>query len=96
MLKKKNKNLFVVRTKTGRILYRIEGEGYCFYEGKTMKFYFLDMVTSIIYLNYLGVISVNKVKSTLKRVLGYQIEASIFAEIKKKYLNSLPPELLNA
>lgn len=95
MLKRRNKNLYVVKTNTGKILYRKEDGGYCFYEGKTMKFYFLDTITGIFYLNYLGVISVKKVRSTLKKVLGYEVDVLIFDDIKKKYLGSLPPTLLS-
>jgi len=60
-----------------------------------MKFYFLDMITGIIYLGYLGVVSTNKVKSTIKNVLGYRVDQPVFDEVKKRYLNSLPPALLN-
>jgi len=69
-------------------------EGYCFYDGKTMKFYFFDKVTSIFYLNYLQEISNDKVCLILKRILGYEVDRASFKKVKRKYLKFLPSELL--
>jgi len=88
-----NKNLFSVKTKSDRLLYRVEDEGYCFYSTKSMKFFFLDKITGDFLLEYLGEIKESELLENLEEFLGYSPK-DVFGEIKNHYLKSVPGELL--
>lgn len=88
------KNLFVIRGTKGKILYRIEGDGYFFYSVTSMKFYFIDKVTGSLLLQRLNVKDRAEVKEKIEKILGYSI-TGIYTEVKKHYLELIPKELLS-
>lgn len=90
-----NKNLFSIQTPKGKLLYRLEGEGYCFYSTKVMRFYFLDKITGIFLLQSLKVIDQKQVKIKIRKILGYSIKG-IYSEIRKHYFSLIPKELAGA
>lgn len=93
MLKIKNKNLFSIQTSEGRILYRFEKDGFCFYSVKTMKFFFLDKITGIILLNHYDVLDKQSLQIEIEKILGYSIN-DVFEGITDHYLKSIPKILL--
>jgi len=92
MPKVQNNNLFEIGSGRNRILYRREGEGYCVYLCNQMKFYFLDKISGMLFLNHMNVLIRNEVEREINKTLGYTIEPSTFEEVKKQYLKELPEE----
>lgn len=88
-----NKSLFAIKTSSGRLLYRSEDAGYCFYSTKQMKFFFLDKITGEFLLEYFGEIDKYMMQSRLEEVLGYSV-ADSYDEVKTHYLKSIPKELV--
>jgi hypothetical protein len=86
------KNLHSIDIVNGRMLYRVEGDGYCFYSTQSMKFYFLDKVTSIFLLERFGEITQEAVLKSLGDILEYDV-SGVYDELKKHYLESIPEEL---
>lgn len=93
MLKKMKNNLFALNTKHGRLLYRMEGDGYCFYSEKLMKFYFFDQVTGGFLLEYFGVNITENLKVNIEKELSYDV-TEVFGDIRSAYLKKVPKELL--
>ena len=93
MPKKMSKNLFTIDTQSGRVLYRVEGDGYCFYTVKSMKFFFLDKISGDFLLERLGEISADKLRNNLEKMLGYSV-TDVFDGIKTVYLKSIPKDLI--
>lgn len=93
MPKKMTKNLFTIDTQSGRMLYRTEGDGYCFYAVKSMKFFFIDKISGDFLLEHLGVINADKMRNNLEKMLGYSV-ADVFDEIKTVYLKKIPKDLI--
>lgn len=87
------KNLFTINTQNGRVLYRVEGEGYCFYAIKSMKFFFLDKISGNFLLEHFGVIDADTLRNNLEKMLGYSV-VNVFGEIKTHYLGSIPRDLV--
>ncbi|HAS69208.1 MAG: hypothetical protein UV28_C0003G0013 [Candidatus Collierbacteria bacterium GW2011_GWE2_42_48] len=86
-------NLFSLRTSEGKLLYRIEGHGYCFYSVKAMRFFFLDKITGFVLLNHHKTIDNNQLQKEIENALGYPI-SDVIEEIKRYYLNLIPKTLL--
>lgn len=86
------KNLHSIEIVEGRMLYRVEGDGYCFYSTQSMKFYFLDKVTSIFLLERFGEITQVTILKILGDILEYDV-SGVYDELKKHYLESIPGEL---
>ncbi|PIZ24565.1 hypothetical protein COY48_02295 [Candidatus Collierbacteria bacterium CG_4_10_14_0_8_um_filter_43_86] len=95
MPKVQNNNLFEIGCGRNRILYRREREGYCVYLCNQMKFYFLDKISGMLFLNHMNALTRNEVEKEINKTLGYSIEPSTFEKVKKQYLEDLPKELLS-
>lgn len=86
-------NLFSLQTSAGRLLYRLEGDGYCFYSIETMRFFFLDKITGFVLLNHYKAMDNNQLRKEIENFLGYPI-SDVIEEIKKYYLDLIPKTLL--